>query len=157
MEEFEIEFKELDQFEIEDVREVVVQEVPTFPALENLTVTPTTEEQVFNHENSYGYDEVRVEPMTITLQQKTITPTKSNQVITFDENYDGLESVSIHSIPDNFIEPTGTLEITENGEYNIKEFEKVNVNVVSGYILNVEDTTLNFSKGASVNENEVIL
>lgn len=34
-----------------------------FPPLENLEVTPTKEQQVFNHENSYGYDEVIVEPI----------------------------------------------------------------------------------------------
>lgn len=93
-----------------------------YPSLENLVVTPNTAEQVFNHPNSYGYDEVKIEP-----------------------------------IPDSFIEPTGTLEITENGEYNVREFEKANVNVISGYILNVEETTLNFSKGASIEGNEVIL
>lgn len=83
MEEFEIEFKELDQFEIEDVREVVVQEVPTFPALENLVVTPTTEEQVFNHENSYGYDEVRVE----AVQGKSLEVTPSNEEQSFSDLY----------------------------------------------------------------------
>lgn len=30
------------------------------PNLENLEVTPSAEEQVFKHENSYGYDEVRI-------------------------------------------------------------------------------------------------
>lgn len=83
MEEFEIEFKELDQFEIEDVREVVVQEVPTFPALENLSITPTTEEQVFNHENSYGYDEVRVE----AVQGKSLEVTPSNEEQSFSDLY----------------------------------------------------------------------
>ena len=32
-----------------------------FPPIENLEVTPTKEQQVFNHENSYGYDSVTVE------------------------------------------------------------------------------------------------
>ena len=83
MEEFEIEFKELDQFEIEDVREVVVQEVPTFPTLENLSITPTTEEQVFNHEDSYGYDEVRVE----AVQGKSLEVTPSNEEQSFSDLY----------------------------------------------------------------------
>ena len=83
MEEFEIEFKELDQFEIEDVREVVVQEVPTFPALENLSITPNTEEQVFNHPNSYGYDEVRVE----AVQGKSLEVTPSNEEQSFSDLY----------------------------------------------------------------------
>ncbi len=94
---------------------------------------------------------------TLKLQNKSVTPTKEKQTIQADENYNGLGSVSVEAIPSNFIEPIGTLEITENGEYDVKEKEKVNVNVVSGYVLNIEENTLNFSKGASVNENEVIL
>lgn len=117
-----IKIDEIDKVKIKDSREVVTKEVPISPHLENLSVTPNSEEQVFNHPNSHGYDEVRVEP-----------------------------------IPDSYVEPSGTKEITENGEYNVREFEKANINVVSGYVLNIEENTLNFSKGASVNENEVIL
>ena len=94
---------------------------------------------------------------TLKLQNKSVTPTKEKQTIQADENYNGLGSVSVEAIPSNFIEPIGTLEITENGEYDVKEKEKVNVNVVSGYVLNIEENTINFSNGASVNENEVIL
>lgn len=32
-----------------------------YPALENLNVKPSGQQQVFNHPNSYGYDEVVVE------------------------------------------------------------------------------------------------
>lgn len=57
MNEFEIEFDiKPNEFEIE--LENVIKEV--YPSLENLEVTPSVNEQVFNHENSYGYDEVKV-------------------------------------------------------------------------------------------------
>ena len=59
MEEFEIEFKELDQFEIEDTREVVIQEVPVFPDVVDLEVTPSKETQVFK-EDGINYGEVKV-------------------------------------------------------------------------------------------------
>lgn len=66
---------------------------------------------------------------TLKLQDKSVIPTKEKQTIQPDETYNGLGSVSVEAIPSNFIEPIGTLEITENGEYDVKEKEKVNVNV----------------------------
>lgn len=35
-----------------------------YPALENLEVTPSGKEQIFNHPNSYGYDVVTVNPIS---------------------------------------------------------------------------------------------
>lgn len=65
-----------------------------YPPIENLEVTPTKEQQVFAHENSYGYDNVTVEP-----------------------------------IPEEYIIPDGTLEITDNGVIDVTIYEKVNVNI----------------------------
>ena len=54
-------------FNVEDIEQVDlsigmgIKEI--YPPIENLEVTPTKEQQVFNHENSYGYDEVVVEPI----------------------------------------------------------------------------------------------
>lgn len=146
--------------------DVAVKEV--FPPLENLEVTPTKEEQTFNHERSYGYDEVVVKPipdeyiipegtLPITenttydvrdyarvtasvypapnLQDKEATPTKEEQIITFDSEFDGLNQVKVNPIPDEYTIPTGTLEITTNGEHNVKDYEKVvtDVHEVSKY------------------------
>ena len=59
MEEIKIEFKELDEFTIEDTREVVIQEVPVFPDVVDLEVTPSKETQVFK-EDGINYGEVKV-------------------------------------------------------------------------------------------------
>ena len=103
------------------------------PPLIDLEITPTKEKQVFNHENSYGYDKVTVN--VINLQDKEVTPTKEQQNITSDENYDGLNKITVNPIPNEYLIPTGTIEITENGEHNVKDYEKVitDIHEVSKY------------------------
>lgn len=54
----EINFEMQDVGKIDLSMDVGVKEI--FPPIENLEVTPTKEQQVFNHENSYGYDQVIV-------------------------------------------------------------------------------------------------
>ena len=100
------------------------------PELEDITIIPTTEQKVYTHENSYGYDKVTVEAIPpITLQDKEVTPSKEVQTITSDENYDGLNQVTINPIPNNYIEPSGALEITENGTYDVKEYAEVTTSI----------------------------
>lgn len=70
--------------------------------LEDLTINPSKEQQIFNHQESDGYDNVIVNP-----------------------------------IPSEYVIATGTLEVTENGEYDVLEKEKVNVSVdnINEYII----------------------
>lgn len=136
--------------------DIIVNAKKIFPTLENLKVTPSGKEQIFNHPNSYGYDEVIVEAIDIKLQDKEAIPTKEIQEITADNNYNGLSKVTVNKIPDEYIipdgsvdiiangtydvtskatanvnipMPTGTIEITENGTHNVKDKEFANVNV----------------------------
>ena len=85
-------------FNVEDIEQVDlsigmgIKEI--YPPIENLEVTPTKEQQVFNHENSYGYDNVTVNP-----------------------------------ISDDYIIPSGTLPITENITYDVREYARVSASV----------------------------
>ena len=81
------------------VGEIKVGKDMLYPELEELKVTPTDQEQVFNKEEGYGYDNVIVEP-----------------------------------IPSEYIKPEGTLDINENGEYDVSNYASTNVNVIGGGI-----------------------
>lgn len=63
------------------------------------------------------------------LQDKEATPTKETQNVTFDSGFDGLHTVTIKPIPDNYIEPTGTKEIKTEGAHDVTEYASVDVDV----------------------------
>ena len=63
------------------------------------------------------------------LQEKEVTPTKEKQEVVADKNYDGLSKVTVDKIPDEYIIPTGNIEIIKNGIYNVREKETANVNI----------------------------
>ena len=164
-----------------------------YPPIENLEVTPTKDQQVFTHENSYGYDKVTVKAIpkelmvedlteelntyntelteqeitindivealkdkasggSVKLQDKEVTPTKEIQNITSDENYDGLNQVTVNAIPDEYIVPSGSLDITENGVTDVTRYAEVNVNIASGGAdFEINDCSYLFYNGAKIN------
>lgn len=65
-------------------------------------------------------------------QEKTITPTKSSQAITPDSGKDGLSKVTVNAIPNEYIVPSGTLNITENGTHDVTSKASVVVNISGG-------------------------
>lgn len=65
----------------------------------------------------------------ISLQAKTVTPSKSVQEVGPDTGYDGLSKVTVNAIPSEYIVPSGELEITENGTFDVTDKATVSVNV----------------------------
>lgn len=72
------------------------------------------------------------------IQSKTITPTKQLQTILPDENIYALSQVTVNPIPNNYIEPQGQKEITENGTYDVTNFASANVDIEIGKLTNEE-------------------
>lgn len=63
------------------------------------------------------------------LQTKTATPTTTQQEVVPDTGYDGLLSVTVNPIPDDYIIPAGTKNITENGTVDVTSFASVAVDI----------------------------
>lgn len=81
-------------------------------------------------------------PSTINNQNKTVTPTESRQNIVADSGYSGLGLVTVNAIPAQYIIPTGTLEVTENGTYDVTEYADVDVDVSTGSTINNQNKTV---------------
>ena len=56
------------------------------------------------------------------MQEKEVTPTKEIQEVVPDIQYDGLSKVTINPIPDEYIKPSGTLDITSNGTSDVNTY-----------------------------------
>lgn len=65
------------------------------------------------------------------LSTVSITPTTSVQTATPADGYDGIGKVTVTAIPSNYIAPSGTLTVTQNGTHSVTSYASVNVQVIS--------------------------
>ena len=87
-----------------------------------------------------------VEPNLINLE---ITPTKEEHLFKHEGVY-GYDEVKINPIPNEYIIPNGTLEISENGIKDVTNYSNVDVNIPEKEIL-LQDKTIEITENGTTN------
>ena len=91
----------------------------------------------------------------INLQSKTIVPTKSLQTVMADNNYEGLSSVTVQPIPNNYIDTNGTTA-TAN-QIQIGETAYVDGKLVTGELIAYGGEITYNAKNISQSNNKYIV
>ncbi|MBE6156967.1 MAG: BspA family leucine-rich repeat surface protein [Firmicutes bacterium] len=112
-----------------DVTEKASVNVNVQPNLQNKVENIKAPINTFIHPDE-GFDGINYVNViaTVNTEQKTVTPTEEEQILTPSEDT-YFDSVTVNPIPEEYIIPTGELEITENGSYDVKEKASVDVNI----------------------------
>ena len=79
--------------------------------------------------DEHGGTIVDITGEVIRLQTKTATPSSEQIYVTPDSGYIGLSSVTVQAISSEYVKPTGTISITQNGITNVAGYASANVNV----------------------------
>lgn len=95
---------------------------------EEKVFTPTTSVQTYTPTSGTYISKVTVN--AISTETKTVTPTAASQSVT-PTSGKFLSSVTVNPIPNNYIIPSGTKTITENGTHDVSTYANVEVNVAS--------------------------
>lgn len=66
--------------------------------------------------------------VSISTETKSVTPKKTSQTVTSSSGK-VISSFTVEAIPSNYIEPSGTLNVSSNGTHSVTQYASVNVEV----------------------------